>query len=192
MMRVWKRIMALAMCLALGVCGLGLAEQPKEFVDAPKGANVYGVTAGEPLRMGVALARAAEGIAARFDAADFDIWGADELLSGAEYSAFVTLDPVERVLAVLIMAGYAEETYDAISELGLEISGEAQALVKAVYKRYSGMSKGERGAWNAAVERGFRRGDGAQITLRIGEQLVRYSFQADSESWVLSGISIAQ
>ena len=192
MKNVLMRAAALAMCLSLVLCGLGLAEQPREFVDAPQGAKVFGVTVGEPLRMGVALARAARSITYQFDAADFDISGADALLNSAEYGALGTLDPMERVLAVLIMAGYEDETYNAMDELRLDVSDEARALVAAVYKRYTEMSKSERSAYRAAVERYFPNEDGVRVTLRIGEQLIRYSFQKADAGWMLNGISVAK
>ena len=187
-----RRAAALMICLMLGLCGLGLAEQPMEFVEVPEGTQICGVTVGEPLRMGVALARAARSIALQFSAADFDILGAYELLSPAEYGALKALDPVEQALAVLIMAGCSQESFDAVAQLGLSISSEARALVAAVYQRYTEMSASERSASGAVIARYFSSDGGARVTLRIGEQLIRFSFRQEAEGMVLNGVSISQ
>ena len=183
------RLTALCICLTLILGVAALAEQPKEFISAPAGVSWYGLTVGEEVRMGVALARAAQSISEHFDASDFSVRGADDLMTDEELFMMAALNPVEQVLSVLMMTGYVEEGTAAVAELGLEISDIAQELVARVYGRCAKMNESERAAYVAAVQRCIPDG---QVTLRIGEQLTRYDFRQVEDRWMLAGIAVAQ
>ncbi len=194
MKNAMRHCLALLVVLCLFAAALsGLAEE--NFTLA---GSAYGVSAAEEIGMGPALDLLAENAAAA--GAQPSVRGMDELLAGAELEAMEALRPAERVFTTLKLLGHDDDVEEAVQELGIELSADAQTLYDALTARLGAMSEEDWTEFEGLLETYFPTYEEAgapfvQITMECpgaAPQLLRATFvQSQEGKWLLSQIDEA-
>lgn len=179
-------------------------DEEEVFTEVPVTEVVHGVSAAEDLRMGTALTKALSGIAQEYGAeAEIEVRNADKVLTETEHSALQKLEPSERILVMLMVLGYEDEVQNALAELDMDLSEEAQALIQEIVSRTEAMDADELAAFEALIAELFPVTDGSdgamlEITLEIrvkdgeSERVERYGFVETDEGWIFTNLAIAE
>lgn len=165
------------------------------FVDVPVQEEMHGVSADSHERMGVALVIAAQAIDEEYgEGAKVEIRHAEKVLTKKEHERLQKLPTFERLMVMLDVLGYEEEVDNALEEMALTLSSDAQSLIDEVLARIAAMSEEEYEALMALIAELFPNED-AQVALILmvgGQQLERYQFIEEDGAWLFTQLAIAQ
>lgn len=161
------------------------------FSELSAAETLHGMTTADNIRMGVALARAAQDFVGLEQ--NVEVRFAEEILTAQEHSALRALNPVEQVLVVLAALGYDEEVEVALADQKFILSDEALALIDAISARALSMTEEQLAERQAQIEKYFLivASDSVEITLDAGTHLERYRFQEQDGVWLLTDLAIA-
>lgn len=195
MKKLFRSALALALCLCLGIGGAALAEDDSGYEMAH---GAYGVTAADEIYMGTALAQLMENAAAEGE--EIAVYGVDEMLAGAEFSAMEALRPAEQALVILTIMGRSGDIEAAKADLDIDVSEDAQALMDAVTARLASMSEEEWTEFEGLMEEYFPTVDSdgvplLQLTLILSgakSERIRMSFAQGGDDMYLSQIDIKE
>ena len=172
-----------------------IADEEIVFVDVPVVEEMHGVSADSHERMGVALVTAAQAIDEEYgESAAVEIRHAEKVLTRREHERLQKLPTFERLMVMLDVLGYEEEVDNALEEMALTLSGDAQSLIDEVLARIAAMSEEEYEALMALIAELFPNED-AQVALILmvgGEQMERYQFTEEDGVWLFTQLAIAQ
>ena len=172
-------------------------EYVPEFVEVPANEPVHGVAVVDELRMGVALAKAMANLTFEYGKdALVEIVGADTLLTAEEREALNELIPAERVLVLVQVLGCGDEQNQAITELELTLSPEAEELLAAIQARLDAMDEAAAAEFAQLQQEYFPVvNNQIQITIKVnanGEQQERYTFTSINDAWMFTKLEIAK
>ena len=157
----------------------------------PEGETIHGVPVNDEVRMGIAMTKVAQDIG---EDAEVELVGVEVILTAEEYQTFQTLPLIERMLVLLRAIGYEDEVTNALAEMELTLSEEAQALLVRILERLAAMPEDERAAFEALLTETFTKTDDqVELTIVIdGERYELYDFQELDSIWFFVQAAIAQ